>query len=192
MNIDLQGHFHAHITYTQATEKKLEISGWKDTIIVINKDDRYQEDVMITRHYVVPSLKTPELIDVAIDLGRTCHMLKEQGVTIIRSKLEHESLPTYEPSKSTYRECHIKIKAQKGYQVLAPQGFVVSRNAMDKEGEVYFLNARFYEGTIEEISVKISEAVNFLKYMNHLLTVLEVKEETTVFDSNLALDHWWA
>lgn len=146
---DLQGQFHCHITYTR-NNKHVIVSGWKDTIIIINKDDRYQEDVMITRHYLVPSKKTPTLQDVIDDIFRV-KLLLEMNVRVTRWKLEHESLPTVPITDAEYRECHIKIRIPKGYPVIPPEGFVMSRNAMEKiaDTETYFLNARFYEGDVE-------------------------------------------
>ncbi|HEY5631201.1 MAG TPA: hypothetical protein VIR31_03670 [Nitrososphaeraceae archaeon] len=188
---DLKGNFHCHITYSG--HKRVSVSGWKDTIIIINKDDRFQEDVMITRHYFVPSKKTPTLQDVIDDIHRV-KLLIETNVRVTRWKLEHESLPTIPTTDYNYRECHIKIRIPRGYQVIPPDGFVMSRNAMEKiaDTEVYFLNARFYKGTIDSINETIQRSVSLLKRMNPLLMVLEVKEETTIFDSNFSLDSWWA
>jgi hypothetical protein len=194
----LKGKFHAHITLLTDDNEFIAPSGWKTTIILLAKGDRNQKDVMITRHYVSDTIKTPGCKDMVENIELTSKQLTDAGHTVIRKKLEHESLPTVDVSPNNYRECHVKIRKKVGDVLHAPEGFVQSRNAMEVVGdtEIVFLNARYYKGQTGFIDYTINKEVSRIVNRNankgvHV-EVLETKIESTVYDTNLALDKWWA
>lgn len=190
----LTGHFHAHITFE--TDKEFEIpSGWKQTIIILNRDNRFQKDVMITRHFMVGGNKHPTQKSVLDHLNDTEASLIDAGLKVTRVKLEHEDLPTINPSPFNYREAHVKIRTPIiGYVLNSVAGYVQSRNPMvvEEPTEIVFLNARYYKGTVEMVDAAIDAQVELIKKLNPSCQVLEVKKETTVHDTNLKLDKWWA
>lgn len=198
MHNHLKGKFHAHITIWTNDNNFVPPSGWKTTIILLAKDDRFQKDVMVTRHYVTDTLKTPNTSDIIDDVEKTAQHLRAIGHVVSRVKLEHESLPTLPISHSSYRECHIKVRKKVGSGIFIPDGFVQSSNPMEVKGDVetVFLNARFYKGEVAWIDYQIKKEVNRLVGRNavrgYQIEVLETKIESTVYDSNLALDKWWA
>jgi hypothetical protein len=192
-NLNLEGRFHAHITIETTEVGFRPPKGWKTTIIILNKDNRIQQDIMVTRHFVVNSpIRT--LKSIQEELSLATDILQEDGHKILRVKLEHESLPTVYPSESFYRECHIKIKKPIDIALITIPGFVQSKNPMiqDLLTETVFLNARYYSGSIEEIDKSINCAYGQISELNPNCKILEVKIESTVYDSNLELDKWWA
>ena len=191
----LEGHFHAHITVRNDTEDPyFPPKGWKTTIIILNKADRSQRDAMITRHFMLGSEKTPDMLSIMAELDKASQSMTANGYEVLRSKLEHESLPTLPPSAETYREAHIKIRKPLSTKLLPLGEFVQSRNAMETSDthEVVFLNARWYAGTVDAVDAYVDVAVKLFQEMNPDAEVLDVKKETTVFDTNLNLDKWWA
>lgn len=189
----LVGKFHAHITVH--TDKEFECpKGWKTTIILLKKDGREQKDVMITRHFVLGSEKNPNLESIMNELHDTRKGLWGVGHNVIRVKLEHESLPTLSPTEITYRECHIKIKKPTETNLITVDGFVESSNPMEvtTTHSTVFLNARFYQGSVDNIDCAIDKVVEQLKALNPKCEILETKKETTVYDTNHGLDKWWA
>jgi hypothetical protein len=195
---DLKGKFHAHITLLTDDDKFVAPPGWKTTIILLAKGDRKQKDVMITRHYVTDTIKTPDVTSMMHSVRNTALALTDDGHTVIRQKLEHESLPTLPVGLTTYRECHIKVRKKVGQEIFMPDGFVQSSNPMEVKGdmETVFVNARYYKGDVRWIDYQIMKDSNRLKGRNAArgidIEVLETKIESTVFDSNLSLDKWWA
>lgn len=195
---DLKGKFHAHITLLTDEDDFVAPKGWKTTIILLKKGDREQKDVMITRHYHTDTSKTRDVVDMIANIRETATALQDCGHHVIRQKLEHESLPTVPVSEQTYRECHIKIKKKVGEDIFVPDGFVMSSNPMEEQDdhEIVFLNARYYSGDIESIHGDINTKVDRLVGQNNrcgkFVMALEVKIESTVFDTNLGLDKWWA
>ena len=191
---DLKGKFHAHITVTAPEGEFQPPKGWKVTIIVLNKGDRSQQDVMITRHFMVGSEKTPYFMHILPELLDANNQLLAMGLVPARTKLEHEDLPTVAPTAEYYRECHIKIRVPTGYDLQTVPGYVQSRNPMEVAAEytTVFLNARYYSGTVEEVDDNIDAAVMAIRITNPGCAILEVKKESTVVDTNLNLDKWWA
>lgn len=190
----LAGKFHAHITI-QHDGKDFQIpKGWKSTIILLSRNDKQQVDEMITRHFFLGSHRNPDIESIRNDLNQAKELLESGGCQVLRVKLEHEDLPTLPPSASTYRECHVKYQAPLGTTLSHPDALVASSNpmAVHRDYEIRFLNARFYEGSVEEVDAKIQYYVNNLVKENPQIKILEVKRETTVMDSNHELDSWWA
>lgn len=190
---DLTGNFHAHITFLTKQQQPQAPKGWKTTIILLEKGARKQTDVMVTRHFVVPTDKTPTIASVQEELNRVVETLKQQGHEVVRVKLEHESLPTLKPSKHNYRECHVKVFIPNKESFLPAKGFVFSRNPMEtrEDGRVMFVNARYRSGDIEQVDHQILLAVGLMKRLNPKCKILETKVETTVMDTNQWHDKWW-
>jgi hypothetical protein len=190
---DLKGKFHAHLTL-KTDCIVVNLRGWKMTIITMNKEDRHLTDFMFTRHFLLGSEKTPTLEAIKAEIEASVKEIDGGLGEVTRVKLEHESLPTLPPSETNYRECHIKIRVPKGHALETIDGFVQSRNPMDEEKthSTIFLNARFYSGTVEEVDAKADEAVNCIRLLNPNCEILEVKKESTVFDTNHDHDKWWA
>lgn len=177
---NLVGKFHAHLTMNVSVP---EIKGWKPTTIILS-GEKEQTDVMLTKHYFVPSRKTPTVDDIYADIKNTC-----ENVKVLRVKIEHESLPTVAPSEKTYRECHIKIFVPHGISCEYPDGYVRSRNPkqVSDDGSIFFLNRRWYSGSIESINKELQDLV-----LDPAIQIHETKVESTIFDSNKELDAWWA
>jgi hypothetical protein len=194
----LKGKFHAHITLWTSNSHFVAPPGWKTTIILLSKGDRHQKDVMITRHYVSDTLKTPKTSDMIKDVEAMAQHMRAMGHIISRCKLEHESLPTIPVGINNYRECHIKVRKKVGTEMFIPAGYVQSSNPMEVKGdmETVFLNARYYKGEVGWIDSQINKDVSRLVGRNAVrgyeIEVLEAKIESTVYDTNLALDKWWA
>lgn len=192
--MQLKGKFHAHITMGTNDVDFQPPRGWKTTIITLSRGDRNQKDVMITRHFMVGSEKNPTVDSVMADIESATVQMSDKGYDVIRAKLEHEDLPTIAPSLDTYRECHIKIRKPLDVALSTVKDYVQSRNPMVKTDthETVFLNARYYNGTNEGVDGQIDNVVRTLGVLNPKCEILEVKKETTVFDTNHKLDKWWA
>lgn len=194
---ELKGRFHAHITVSSSFKAGFKCpKGWKVTIITLKRESREQTDVMITRHFSVPSQRNPDLESCEEELMGAVYGLMESGYEVTRYKLEHESLPTLPVSRKNYRECHIKVRKPLGKELHQIVGFVESRNPMEvgEDYEVVFMNARFYEGSIDMIDREVSRRLKMFQHLNQFnnITILEIKTESTIFDSNHGLDKWWA
>lgn len=177
----LKGKFHVHLTIEN--ESPIKIKSWKQTIVLLSKENRSQLDIMFTKHYFVPSIKTKTVDCIKKDVAKYVDFLEKLGVKVVRVKLEHESLPTNPPSVSHYRECHIKVFEDKLQQI--PDGFVKSQNPVEKG--VYFINKRWYSGGVDSIQKEVESVVTLLGD-----AVKEVKVESIVYDTNKQLDKWWA
>lgn len=191
---DLRGKFHAHITLNTDNHNFICPKSWKTTIIVLSKNNREQKDIMITRHFSLGKNNIHNFDSIIKEIENAANELQQSGHNVIRKKLEHESLPTLPTTLNTYRECHIKIRKPNDVPLNTVDNFVESRNPMEIKDQhsTVFLNARFYKGTIDEIDNIINRAVEKIKVANPACNILEVKKETTVYDTNLLVDKWWA
>lgn len=207
----VQGKFHSHITVavTRGEGEGAQIEqlrGWcrqrkiKLTVIDLSRQDRHQRDVMTTQHYKIEAEDAVEqIIDQLIAL---CEALEDSGYTILRVKLEHESLPTLNTfSAAQYREVHIKLKLDaQGYeqqlQALRELGqthhFVPSSNPHERHEDyvAQFINLRIYEGDLARADAHVAQLQAAL--IAQRFDIIQTKAETTIFDTNLALDRWWA
>ncbi|MEL6180985.1 MAG: hypothetical protein AAFS10_18635, partial [Myxococcota bacterium] len=102
---------------------------------------------------------------------------------------------------ANYREAHLKLHIEpEDYEATmdwlraqAPRlGYVPSRNplAVTRGRVVQFVNMRLYTGSLEDTDRRIDAVAEALR--THGIKVGEIKRETTVADSNLELDRWWA
>lgn len=194
----LQGRFHCHITYEVNNDDEVKPPHtWKSTIVTLSKANRTMDDFMITKHYVIPSEKTPNVSALMADVHNTTSMLSVSN-KILRVKIEHESLPTIQPSQSTYRETHIRVVPyDTGYPsddfVLLKEWVRSSTqlNGWNKQ-ESFFINRRFYSGTVEEVDAIIQQQFAVMKLLNPHHRFVEIKIESTIYDSNQQHDQWWA
>lgn len=203
----LCGKFHSHITVELGEQASLEaLKGWcrerkiKLTVIDLERQQRTQRDVMTTQHYrIEEDDAVAQIIDELILLSQA---LIAHGYEVSRVKLEHESLPTLPRfDRRQYREIHIKLHLEPARyeqdmalleQLGASLGFVPSSNPNERT-EVHvaqFVNMRIYEGDLAQSEAKIAQLVEALKA--HELHVAQVKAETTILDTNLERDRWWA
>ncbi len=188
---DLKGRFHVHLTLA-CDEFNEKIHSWKTTVISLTRDKHNQLDVMLTKHYYIPSNKTECLQDIKNDISKAVAEVEKLGYQVLRVKLEHEDLPTLKPSKENYRECHIKIEIPKGFQFELPSGWVKSKNPIQQKGatDVFFLNKRWYDSYVDEIENQV--LITIVRLTKKGISILEHKQETIVFDSTKGLDAWWA
>jgi hypothetical protein len=195
---ELKGKFHCHITYEidNANEVKPPHS-WKSTIVTLSKAARTMDDFMITKHYVIPSEKTPDLSALMSDVHNTTIMLMTSN-KVLRVKIEHESLPTVSPSQSTYREVHIRVLPyENGYPAddfVLLEDWVRSSTQLNgwNKQESFFVNRRFYSGSVEKVDAIIYKQLDVMKLLNPHHRFVEVKIESTIYDTNLYHDKWWA
>lgn len=207
----VQGKFHSHITVAmdRSEDESAKIEGlrlWcrqrkiKLTVIDLSNQDRHQRDVMTTQHYRIEAYDAVQQItDQLIEL---CDGLEADGYKVLRVKLEHESLPTLARfSEAQYREVHIKLKISPEeydhrFKMLKELGkvhnFVPSSNPNERKEEyvTQFVNMRIYDGDLANADTQISKVQDALN--EHGFTIAQTKAETTIFDTNLELDRWWA
>lgn len=191
---EIKGKCHAHITIEGPNVRFSCPKGWKVTIIVLNNFVQEQQDIIITRHFLIGSKKTPKISDIYEEMNRASDELTSKGRTVLRLKLEHETLPSFEPSIEHYRECHVKIKHPRNVEIATIPGFVPSRNVLEDVDahRTVFLSARYYAGTLQNVDSTIDCAVETIKELNPNARILSVRKESIVFDSNLEMDNWWA
>ena len=202
----LLGKFHAHITFNLRENQIEPCKQWcrdrkaKLTIIdLANLTGQSQTDVMLTVHF-------RESTDNAVNhitkrLVELTELAEESGFTVIRVKLEHESLPTLSKfDRQHYQEVHIKLdipapQYKADYQRLRElgkqYGFVPSQNPLQRSETMItqFANLRIYEGDYESASFQIERITQALA--DEGFSIKEVKRETIVFDTAQALDSWW-
>ncbi len=204
------GKFHSHISIGAVSGSEnleplakfcRESVGSKITVIdLYTFDGRAQKDCMVTKYYFT---KTPdEIYKLIKDLHKTAEAISLLGYKVLRIKLEHESLPTFQEfNKENYREIHIKMRIgkinyNKTMEFLKENskkfGYVPSSNPMSIETETVhqFINIRYYDGDLYAVNNRVNVLTDFLRA--HDIDVEEVKMETAVFDTNIDLDRWWA
>ncbi len=203
-NID--GIFHAHLTVTAAFDQLPALrdlcrgQGVKLTIVDLEKESRQQRDVMTTSYYRESSPGSlRRIVGQLIDLAA---VLNSQGYPVMRAKLEHETRPTVTTfSRAQYHEVHIKLaipaesfpdRRERLAELGKVEGFVASSNPRERtDGRVMqFVNLRIYEGDQTAADARVRDLVNLLETEGFV--VRETKQETVIFDTNLALDEWWA
>lgn len=203
----IDGKFHSHITVNVQGAEQLDALRQfcrarkvKLTVIDLEHfDGRQQRDVMTTQHY---RIEGDDAVHQIIDqLTALVGELKAADYDVVRVKLEHESLPTLPVfGAHNYREVHIKLRIEPDQydQTMrwlkdhaAAFGYVPSNNPNERKTQwvTQFINLRLYEGTLAQTDQHVDALVDFLT--DNDVHVAEVKRETTVFDTNLDLDHWW-
>ena len=201
------GKFHAHLTLNVSVDQ-LDLcrdfcrdQKVKLTIIDLeNATGQQQTDVMTTSHYkdTQPGA-VRRITDHLLNLAKAAEQHK---FPVLRAKLEHESLPSFETfDEHRYHEVHIKLDMprdsfnndyQRLKQLGADHGFVPSRNPLQR-GETsvtQFVNLRIYEGQHSDADVQVQTIEQSLDQAGYQR--LETKRETVVFDTAQELDGWWA
>jgi hypothetical protein len=204
---DLKGKFHAHITVLAKSlavlEAKAKANKAKTTVIYLQKGDSFQTDVMVTKYFFIKDDEDKTVFDFLEDLKEIAADIESGGMKVLRTKIEHESLPTLLPSKDHYWEMHFKclipfedledIKA--GIQESIP-GMVPSTNVFSKKEQkaVQFFNMRVYEGTEEQAMETFERLQSVLSTVMLCFhgELIESKREVIVYDSNHSHDEWWA
>lgn len=201
---NLSGKFHSHITIKaddiSLASKVLSVNGIKVkyTTIELQGSSKEQIDTMITQHFHTYKYTNYENIESFV--LHTAKILEDSGIKVIRIKLEHESLPTNNPTENKYRECHIKLKipnhlvddTKTKLNCSSFEGFVLSRNPneVNSSHTTLFLNSRVYSGAVLDFDNKVYDVVESLKGLG--IDVVECKIESTTLDTRLELDKWWA
>lgn len=196
----LVGRFHSHVTVRAAPDALRDFCRGrrlKPTVIDLEDfDGRSQRDIMTTAYHRGP------LAAVGAELARIVSALEAAGITVLRVKLEHESLPTAEPfTAHRYREVHVKLaipEDEYGDRMAALRagaskwGYVPSRNPNQRrEGHLLqFVNQRHYAGTAAQVQAQTDALVASLAEAG--LRIIEVKAETAVVDTARSVDAWWA
>lgn len=156
--------------------------GWKATDIVLENETRTQVDMMYTKHYrigVRGIQNFQDIIDDAKDVFR--HW------AIKRLKVEQDSEFFLPVNKENYLEIHMLVPD--GIPIL--EGWVKSRNpkSIVNGQRRFFMNKRVYASKLmaDEAAHNIRKKVIAAK-----IPFIEFKAEQIIFDSNRALDGWWA
>ncbi len=201
----LVGRFHSHLTVATTELERLRAfcRARKIKLTVVDLDDqkgREQRDVMTTRYH---RDEEPGAVGrIADDLVTLGNQLDGAGFLVLRAKLEHESQPSLEPyAPGRYHEVHIKLSIpaaefdsrREWLRTEGPNhGFVASSNPRERTDThvLQFVNLRIYEGTLADADVRVESLLTTLADAG--FAVIEVKRETTVFDTHHALDRWWA
>lgn len=207
----LRGRFHSHVTVQAHAEAVAAFCaarpGLKATIIDLADvaGQRKQQDRMVTAYHFSPG-GAAGMAHIAAQLARTADDLQAAGMPVLRIKLEHEALPTLEPfSPQQYREIHIQLHlpADPGdrertlawLRAQAPAfGYVPSQNPaqiLADGSRHHFLNLRRYAGTLPEIDAQVQALCHHLQQVGGL-SIVEVKQETTLLDTHQERDRWWA
>jgi hypothetical protein len=203
---NLSGRFHAHLTVAVAPESVEGLRAFCKTqrvkLTVVDLDDlagRSQTDVMTTSYYDDPA--EGAVGRIVEHLSGLAEALGGAGFNVVRAKLEHESLPSLpQYDRQRYHEVHVKLKvAADQYDATVARlrelgkahGFVPSRNPRERSADwvTQFVNLRLYEGRQESADRTVAGLLAALREAG--LEVVEVKRETTVFDTHQQLDQWW-
>ncbi len=203
---NIGGIFHAHLTVTAASDQLPALGDFcrgqraKLTIVDLEKDTRQQRDVMTTSYYRESSPGSlGRIISKLTDLA---NVLDGNGYPVVRAKLEHETRPTLTAfSRAQYHEVHIKLaipaesfsrRRRQLAELGKAKGFVASNNPRERTGDLVmqFVNLRIYEGDQTAADARVQDLVTGLE--TEAFVVRETKQETVIFDTNLALDEWWA
>ena len=203
--MNLTGQFHSHITVlceSKDIPKLKSLCGklyCKVTVIDLKRDNRIQQDIMLTHYFHTEHGSYRTVEEIRSRLEDVCNILKNNNFNPVRTKLEHESLPTNAPSPETYREIHFKcVMNEKDRDNIIRQmsvfdnNIVPSSNPFEKleDGKiVQFFNKRYYDGTVEGVD---NQSELIVAHLNKLCDVKEVKRESIVFDTNIKHDKWWA
>lgn len=170
---------HAHVTLPQGITANR--PGWKKTDIILEKGERSQIDTMMTRHYRIGQ-RIQTFQDIIDDATWAFN-----GIRIERLKIEQDSDFFLPINKENYLEIHMLVP--EGTPEL--RGWVMSRNPRSiVNGERrFFMNKRIYNSkrSVEEQARIINRKICDLG-----LRYFEFKVEQVVFDSNRAVDGWWA
>ncbi len=175
--------FHAHITINTQVDIPQVPKGWKQTHILLERDNREQLDIMLTKHYKIGYRNIQSIQDIHKDIKLTTNEFFNKD-EILRVKIEQDQGFFLPISNENYVEIHMLFKDH----LSLDNSWVISRNLKkQKEGkDCLFLNKRIRSGSyVNEIKTSLRTQ----------LKDIEPKEfhiEQIVFDSNPNHDRWWA
>lgn len=164
-------HLHVHVTVEEFPD--ITPKGWKQTIIRLGKNGRFQTDKMLTKHFYINNEQSFEQTILT-----SISFLPLDKENIIRVKIEQESNLPKEIPFGKYLEIH--AETLEGYRV---GDWVFSENP--ERPDTIFLNNRYYTGNIEEIL----SSVDRIKRIMH---DFDYRSELVIYDSNHEHDSWWA
>jgi hypothetical protein len=161
---------------------------------------------MITHHYETGSRGLEDQFDIEALLRSREQLLRESGIRVTRLKLEYDAThanasPQDAPlavAVGIYTEVHIKCVVPSASRdalvaTAAAAGWHPSRNpfaSLEDEQIVQFVNHRFYGATqLNSVDAAVDEIIpTLLAYAS----IIEIKYEVAVYDSNDDQDRWWA
>lgn len=186
--------YHIHVSSIVDTIQP----GWKQTNIVLEKDDKSQHDKMFTKTY------TSNSTSIDVDIANIICKYWNTYPSNTRFKIELLNHPNFVNSYNNkiYREVHMKLSIKKSsfYKVKeillsksVSLGFALSNNPKEVTNEIVtqFLNIRFLKGDYITSNINIKNIEDFIKTIEDV-EYREKKDELSIFDTNFTLDSWWA
>jgi hypothetical protein len=167
--------FHIHLTVSKIDTVPL---GWKETVILLEKDSKQQLDIMLTKHYKFGYKNINSLEDIKLDIN------KLNLSNLLRIKIEQDEGFYLPITQDNYVEVHVLCPEE----VTLDSSWVRSKNPKKQiEGKKhYFLNKRIYSGeSINSVKKLILQELSGINYS-------DIKLEQVVFDSNFNHDSWWS
>jgi hypothetical protein len=197
---DVIGKFHAHVT-VEADDRLADFCKGRSIKVTAIEDQRpgaTRLTWMTTSYY---SDEEPGAYDRTVaKLKVLASSLSQAGFSVLRSKLEHESLPTAEPfSKNNYREFHVRISLPADRVAEAREDIrkdaetadlkcFMSKNQMAGKLD-QFVSFRCYDGSVRDADWRLGALLNILGGRGY--NPIEVKRETAVYDTNPEMDDWF-
>lgn len=194
----LSGRFHTHITVLADAEGLAPICaavGAKLTVIDLSGRQEQRDQMLTVDH-------SGSLTALEQGLFVVLSALEQAGLTVLRVKVEHGSLPTVprvDPHR--YREAHLKLRIPRAgldasLSVLragqARWGYALSRNPREQAEDhvVQFVNLRIYEGELAATDARIDAVAEWLTSIG--FPPIDVRREVALIDTAQELDAWWA
>lgn len=157
-------HLHVHVTLDNILHIP---KGWKNTNIILTKDNKSQVDKMLTKHYLLEDNFIKHI------LKDVCAVIDHAEVK--RIKIEQETNFPDIIGDNQYLEIHAMSLCDTLYD-----GWVRSHNEQITKHN--FVNARFYSGNIK----------NIIQNVRNIERIYDIRPELIILDTNHELDSWWA
>lgn len=183
--------YHIHIT----SEDKKAPRGFKLTSVILEKKKVIEEHNMFTRTFVGTT-------DVQRDIEFMKSNFSKMFTNIQRFKIELLNEPKYLDfyTDINYREVHIKLniprnKFESVRELLKQNedkfGYSLSNNPKEiaEDYVTQFVNKRYMNISEQEASNHLELVLKFLSELD--VSIKEIKEEISVYDTNFDLDKWW-
>jgi hypothetical protein len=167
--------FHVHLTVSKIDTIPI---GWKETVILLEKDSKQQLDIMLTKHYKFGYRNINSLEDIKSDISNL------NLSNLIRVKIEQDEGFYLPITKDNYVEVHVLCPEE----TLIDSTWVKSKNPKKQieDKKYYFLNKRIYSGeNVDMVKQSILQELSGINYS-------DIKLEQIVFDSNFIHDSWWS
>lgn len=192
-----ENYYHIHVTADRGETPK----GWKETSIVLEKNDRIENHQMYTK-----TIKGA-FNDINKDVNDFKERFEDLFTNITRFKVELLNQPDYveEYTETCYREVHIKVEIDKKHfesfksimrNLEDEYGFSLSNNPKEITSDIVtqFVNMRFLTGGVEISNFRIALVLKLIYRFEDIgvVEINEIKDELSVYDNNFTLDKWWA